>query len=70
MAFERSVEDWRAVVDDPAVDVISVTTPNVLHREIATAVAEAGKHLWVEKPVGRGVEETPAVADRVARPAW
>ena len=63
MGFERTVDDWRAVIADPAVDVISVTTPNALHREIATAVAEAGKHLWVEKPVGRGVDETIAVAE-------
>jgi predicted dehydrogenase len=63
LGFERTVEDWRAVVEDPAVHVISVTTPNALHREIATAVVEAGKHLWVEKPVGRGVEETIAVAE-------
>src|SRR4051794_22207233 len=63
MGFERAVEDWRAVVEDPAVELISVTTPNALHREIATAVAEAGKHLWVEKPVGRGAAETTAVAD-------
>ena len=54
MGFERTVEDWRAVVEDPSVDVISVTTPNALHREIATAAIEAGKHVWVEKPVGRG----------------
>ena len=63
LGFERTVEDWRAVVEDPAVHVISVTTPNALHCEIATAVVEAGKHLWVEKPVGRGVEETIAVAE-------
>ena len=67
MGFERTVDDWRMVVDDPAVEVISVTTPNALHREIATAVAEAGKHLWVEKPVGRGVEETIAVAEAVRK---
>lgn len=63
MGFERTVTDWREVVDDPAVDVISVTTPNALHREIAIAVADAGKHLWVEKPVGRGTDETIAVAE-------
>jgi predicted dehydrogenase len=67
MGFERSVDDWRAVVEDPAVDVISVTTPNALHREIATAVVEAGKPVWVEKPVGRRVEETVAVAEAAAR---
>jgi predicted dehydrogenase len=67
MGFERTTGDWRAVIEDPAVDVVSVTTPNALHREIATAVVEAGKHLWVEKPVGRGVDETIAVAEAARR---
>jgi predicted dehydrogenase len=34
----------------------------VLHREIGVAAAEAGKHFWIEKPVGRTVKETAAVA--------
>jgi predicted dehydrogenase len=67
MGFERTAEDWRAVIEDPSVDVISVTTPNALHREIATAAVEAGKHVWVEKPVGRGVDETIAVAEAARR---
>jgi predicted dehydrogenase len=63
VGFERTTEDWRAVIDDPAVDVVSVTAPNSLHRAIAIAAIEAGKHVWVEKPVGRGLEDTEAVAD-------
>ncbi len=65
--FERTVDDWRAVLEDPAVDVVSVTVPNSMHREVAVAAAEAGKHIWVEKPVGRGLEDTEAVADAVRR---
>jgi predicted dehydrogenase len=63
VGFEATTEDWRAVVDDPAVDVVNVTLPNVMHREVAVAALEAGKHVWVEKPVGRGVADTQAVAD-------
>jgi predicted dehydrogenase len=63
VGIERTVADWRAVVDDPAVEAVSITTPNAMHREIALAAIEAGKHVWVEKPVGRGLEETVAVAD-------
>jgi len=67
VGFERTTPDWRAVLADPDVEVVSVTAPNALHRELAVAAAEAGKHVWVEKPVGRGVEETQAVADAVRR---
>ena len=38
-----------------------------MHREVAVAALEAGKHLWVEKPVGRGVEDTAAVAEAARR---
>ena len=50
-----AVADWRALVDDPGIRAVSVTAPNFLHREIGTAVVNAGKHLWIEKPVGLGV---------------
>jgi predicted dehydrogenase len=63
VGFERTHEDWRAVIDDPAVDAVSITLPNAMHREVALAAIAAGKHLWVEKPVGRGMEDTIAVAD-------
>ncbi len=65
MGFGRTVADWRAVLDDPLVDAVSVTLPNALHREVAVAAAQAGKHVWVEKPVGRGLEDTLAVAAAV-----
>ena len=67
VGFERTVNDWRAVLADPEVEAVSITLPNALHREVAVAAAEAGKHLWVEKPVGRGVADTEAVADAVRR---
>jgi predicted dehydrogenase len=43
--------DWRAVIDDPAVGIISITTPNILHHDMAVAAARAGKHIHCEKPI-------------------
>jgi predicted dehydrogenase len=63
--FEASGPDWRAVVARDDVDAVSVTGPNFIHREVAVAAAEAGKHVWVEKPVGRDVGEARAVAAAV-----
>jgi len=67
IGFEDTTGDWRAVVEDPRVEVVNVTLPNAMHREVALATLEAGKHLWMEKPVGRGVEDTAAVAEAARR---
>ena len=67
IGFAATTDDWRAVVDHPDVEAISVTAPNNLHREMAVAAIEAGKHVWVEKPVGRGLEDTLAVRDAARR---
>jgi predicted dehydrogenase len=40
---------------------VSVTAPNHLHAQIGVAVAEAGKHLWIEKPVGLNAADAEAV---------
>lgn len=58
--------DWRDLVADGSIDAVSVTCSNVAHREIGVAVAEAGKHLWIEKPVGLGPADAIAVRDAVA----
>jgi predicted dehydrogenase len=57
--------DWRELLADPDIAAVSVTAPNFLHREIGVAVAEAGKHLWIEKPVGLAAADAVAVRDAV-----
>ncbi len=56
--FERSTTDWRDVVDDAAVEAISITAPNDAHLPIIRAALAAGKHVNCEKPVGRTPQET------------
>lgn len=58
--FARFTDDWRALVADPEVDVVSITTPNALHRPIAEAALAAGKHVWCEKPMGLTLAEAAA----------
>ena len=60
--FAAAYDDWRALLEDPAVAAVSVAAPNFLHREIGAAVARANKHLWIEKPVGLGADDARAVA--------
>lgn len=63
LGYERASADYRAVLEDPEVDVVSICAPNFLHAEMGIAAARAGKHFWIEKPVGRGETETAAVAE-------
>lgn len=65
--FAAATRDWREVAADPRIRAVSVTAPNFLHREIGVAMAEAGKHLWIEKPVGLTAEDARAVADAADR---
>ncbi|NKW71774.1 Gfo/Idh/MocA family oxidoreductase [Rhodobacteraceae bacterium R_SAG10] len=65
--FARATDDWRVLVADPAVDVVSITAPNNLHHEIALAAARAGKHIYCEKPLAltlvQATEMQQAAAD-------
>jgi predicted dehydrogenase len=66
--FERGTADWRRVVDDPDVDVVVIAAPNMLHVELVEAAAQAGKHVFCEKPVG-GTPEQTVRAERAVRRA-
>ena len=63
--FATAFRDWREVAADPRVHAVSVAAPNFLHREIGVAMAGAGKHLWIEKPVGLTSDDAIAVAAAV-----
>jgi predicted dehydrogenase len=60
--FAGSTGDWRELVDDPRIQAVSITLPNFLHREVGSAFAAAGKHIWIEKPVGLSASDARAVA--------
>ncbi len=60
--FERSTGDWRRLVEDPAVDVVDITSPNALHHEMALAAIAAGKHVYCEKPLSVTLAEAEEMA--------
>jgi predicted dehydrogenase len=58
--FESSTGDWKQLIANPAVDVVSITTPNSMHKEMSLAAIAAGKHVHCEKPL------SPTLADSAA----
>jgi predicted dehydrogenase len=49
--------DWKEIVTDPAVDVVIVSTPNDQLMPVGEAALGAGKHVLIEKPMGRTLTE-------------
>jgi predicted dehydrogenase len=66
--FDRGSVDWRAVVEDPDVEIVFIAAPNMVHGELVAAVAGAGKAVFCEKPVG-GTPEHVLEAATAARTA-
>ncbi|MDX0430153.1 gfo/Idh/MocA family oxidoreductase [Sinorhizobium medicae] len=51
LGFRKATTDWRDLLIDPEIDVIDITTPNLLHKEMALAAIAHGKHVYCEKPL-------------------
>ncbi len=51
LGFPDSTGDWKSLVARADVDIVDITTPNVLHKEMALAAIAAGKHVYCEKPL-------------------
>ena len=62
--FARWTDAWRELVSDARVDVVDITTPNVLHKEMAFAAIEAGKAVYCEKPLAPTAADAKAMVER------
>jgi len=59
----RTYTDYRELLRDPEVEMVSITAPNRLHAQIAIDAARAGKHVVCEKPLCLTIEEADAMID-------
>jgi myo-inositol 2-dehydrogenase/D-chiro-inositol 1-dehydrogenase len=56
----RIAPDERAILADEAIDAVLICTPTDTHAEIIIAAAQAGKHIFCEKPVALTLAQTDA----------
>ena len=59
--FAQAHGDWQALINDPNVDVVAITTPNHLHYPMAMAAIAAGKAVYCEKPLAVTLEQADAM---------
>lgn len=67
LGWQKGSTDWKAVVNDPEIDIIDINTPNDSHAEIAIAAARAGKHILCEKPLALNVAQCQEMLDAVKK---
>lgn len=57
----KAVSSVEALVSDPGIDAVYISTTNELHRDQAIAAARAGKHVLCEKPLAMSVADAQAM---------
>lgn len=65
--WQETATDWRAVVARKDIDVVDIVTPGDSHAEIAIAAAQAGKHVFCEKPLANTVQEAESMTAAVEK---
>ena len=63
--WEGYETDWKQLITRPDIDIIDIGAPGNMHAEIAIAAAEAGKHVFCEKPLGNTSSEAKRMLDAV-----
>ncbi len=63
----KYVQDLRKVMEDPAIQIVSIATPNHWHALAAIWALQAGKHVYVEKPVSHNVSEGRRIVEAAKR---
>ena len=63
--YETYYTDWRSLIEDDRVQLFDNGGPNNMHAEPSIAAAEAGKHVFCEKPLARTAEEARGMLDAV-----
>ncbi len=62
----RRTTDFRALVEDPEIDVLAVCVPAQRHAVVALTALDAGKHLLIEKPLALDLDECDLLIEKAA----
>ncbi len=49
--FAGHTTNWRDIIADASIDIVSITAPNALHKIMSLEAIAAGKHVYCEKPL-------------------
>lgn len=58
---------YEALLADDGVEAVLLTTPNIAHAETVLAAAEAGKHVWIEKPISHLMRDAMLIREGIEK---
>ena len=61
LGIPQAVDDWKELVADPELDAIALAVPPLAQAEIALAAAQAGKHIFCEKPLAMNASQAQGI---------
>lgn len=65
--FLRSSVNWQDAVKGENIDVVAIAAPNLLHKDIAIAALENGKHVYCEKPLSTNLQDAELMAEAATK---
>lgn len=67
LGIQKTCADYHELLDDPAIDAVLICSPTDTHAQISIEAAQAGKHIFCEKPVDHDIGRIQTVSDAVAK---
>lgn len=65
--FAHWTTNWRDIMDAHDVRIVAITAPNALHKGMALAAAQAGKHVYCEKPMALTLADAEEMTEAAER---
>jgi myo-inositol 2-dehydrogenase/D-chiro-inositol 1-dehydrogenase len=63
----KVVQDYGAILEDPTIDAVAICSSTDTHAQIITAAAQAGKHIFCEKPIDHSLAKIDAALSAVEK---
>jgi len=66
--FQEATSDYQSLLDDPEINTVFITTRHNVHARMVVEALQAGKHVFVEKPLALNREELAAIGQALTQP--
>lgn len=67
LGIKNVYEDYKKIIDDPEIDAVIICSSTNTHSQISIEAANAGKHIFCEKPIDYDIERINAVLEAVKK---